>query len=49
MKGAVFAKPTNYSGAHAAHALDLGLNGWWHHTGGYLRVDGGRSGASFLR
>jgi hypothetical protein len=42
--GAVLAEPANDRGAHAAHAMDLGLRGRGHHTGEYLRVDGGRGG-----
>jgi hypothetical protein len=41
---ALLAEPANARGAHAAHALDLGLHGRGHHTGEYLRVDGGRGG-----
>jgi hypothetical protein len=36
----------NDRGAHAAHALDLGLHGrGYPRTGEYLRIDGGRGGA----
>jgi hypothetical protein len=39
----VLAEPANDLGAHAAHALDLGLHGrGGHYTGEYLRVNGGR-------
>jgi hypothetical protein len=38
----VLAEPANDRGAHAAHAVNLGLHRRGHHTSEYLRVDGGR-------
>jgi hypothetical protein len=42
--GVLLAEPANDRGAHTYEALDLGLHGRGHHTGEYLRVNGGRGG-----
>jgi hypothetical protein len=45
--GAVLAEPADHCGAHATHALDLGLHGRGHRTSECcLCVDGGRGGPS---
>jgi hypothetical protein len=47
-RGCARRTPANDRGAHAAHALDLGLHGRGYHTGEYLHVDGGRGGVPVL-